>query len=176
MPTKFPLLAKKLWTSRVRIPAHARTTNNTTDPVTIRTGDLVAGLLLLSEIHHNNPNIQGRIQWELCSIEEDLQYGIDYRIKDYKWTLYEIDFTFSSDKFRSKSTHCIWLSRKRIVLIHGWLLLGVMHLAEEYCAQNPWLYTPEVIKSIPWFKRSSQSIVIKTSAPIIVGSHRISSD
>jgi hypothetical protein len=169
MLTKFPNLAKKLWTSRVKIPVHARTTNNTTDPVTIRTGDFVAGVLLLSEITENNSKFRGRIRWEISTIKDDLQYGIDYRIKNNDGTLYEIDFTLNPDKFRSKASSCIWLSRKRVVLIHWWMLLGVMHLAEEYCTQNPSLYTPEVINMIPQFKRTPWSIVIETSATIKIG-------
>ena len=164
MHTQFPYLSDLLKIKEsTKIPNKS---NEFIDRKTIRTRDYVTGILFLSELWENNPDLKGRIHGRIGTHREDLYHGIDFRIfSDDGKHLMDLDFTMNKGSYVKKierQKHTTDYPRK-IALINGSVLLWVAHEAERICYSDPRLSKNDIIIAIPSLKKSPKSIVLDFS-------------
>ncbi len=136
------------------------------DRRTIRTRDYVAGILLLSELSEDYPDLKGRLHGRLSTHREDLYHGVDFRIfSDISKHLIDIDFTMDRHRYseKVKRQENVVDYPKKIALINGSLLLWITHEANRVCYENPGLSKDDIRATIPKLKKPQKSIVIEIS-------------
>ncbi len=136
------------------------------DRITIRTRDFLAGILLMSELYEDNPDLNGKMSGRLATHREDVLHWIDFRIYGPdRIHLIDIDFTMDTGRYGDKLRWKHWVDNKvkKIALINGSLLLWIAHWAEEICYLNPKISKREIIETIPTLKKSKNRVVIALS-------------
>ena len=136
------------------------------DRRTIRTRDYVAGILLLSELWENYPDLKGRLHGRISTHREDIYHGVDFKIfSDTSNHLMDVDFTMDRHRYsqKVKRQEGIIHYPKKIALINGSLLLWIAHKANRICYEDPELSRETIRDIIPKLKHPHKSIVIEIS-------------